>query len=137
MPDSPEVLVRYENGTRFAATCDGYTVSTGKGDDGDTGRDGMGPAQLFVASLGTCIGLYVTAYCKHHGIRCDGLTVELSREVAHAPSRTTKVTAKINLGAPVSPADAEAILQVAHRCHVHYSIEQGMEIAIALAGSDD
>jgi len=136
MPDSPEVVVRYENGTRFSATCDGYTVTTGKGDDGDTRRDGMTPSELFIASLGTCIGLYVASYCRHHGIPCQGMTVELSRETARAPSRTTKVTAVIKLGAALSPQDAEAILHVARHCHVHESIEHGMEVAIALASSD-
>jgi len=136
MPDSPEVVVRYENGTRFTATCDGYTVATGKGDDGDTRRDGMAPSDLFIASLGTCIGLYVASYCRHHDIPCQGMTVELSHETERAPSRTTKVIATINLGAAVSPKDAEAILHVARHCHVHESIEQGMEVAIALASSD-
>ena len=31
-----EILVEYENGTRFAATCDGYKVVSGKGDGGDS-----------------------------------------------------------------------------------------------------
>jgi putative redox protein len=134
MPESPEVVVRYENGTRFTATCDGYTVATGKGDDGDIARDGMAPSQLFIASLGTCIALYVASYCKHHGIACDRLTVELSREIARAPSRTTKITVTVNLGVEVSDSDAEAMLHVARRCHVHESIEQGMEVEIGFAG---
>jgi uncharacterized OsmC-like protein len=97
-----EVLVAYENGTRFVATCDGHQVVTGTGDDGDSSRDGMWPAQLFVASLGMCIGGYVASYCKHHDIPCDDLRVELDRDTAHAPSRTTRVTAKIYLGAELS-----------------------------------
>jgi len=133
MPDPPEVVVRYENGTRFTATCDVYTVTTGKGDDGNAARDGMTPAQLFVASLGACIALYVSGYCKHHGIPCQALTVELDRETARAPSRTTRITARINLGAQVSEQDAAAILQVARQCHVHHSIEQGIEVDIGFA----
>jgi len=42
-----EVLVKYENGFRFSAICKGYTVTTGRGEDGDKKRDGMWPAQLF------------------------------------------------------------------------------------------
>ncbi len=30
-----EVLVKYENGFRFSATCRGYTVTTGRGEDGN------------------------------------------------------------------------------------------------------
>lgn len=128
-----EVLVEYENGARFVASCDGHQVVTGKGDDGNSSRDGMWPAQLFVASLGMCIGGYVASYCLHRGIPCADLRVELDRETARAPSRTTRVTAKIYLGAELSPKDAEAILRVADRCHITNSIRQGMEVVCLLA----
>jgi len=128
-----DVLAEYENGTRFVATCEGHQVVTGKGDDGDTSRDGMYPAQLFVASLGMCIGGYVASYCQHHNIPCDDLRVELDRDTARAPSRTTRVTAKIRLGAELSRKDAKAILRVADQCHITNSIGQGMEVVCLLA----
>ncbi len=34
-------MVNYENGFRFSATCRGYKVTTGRGDDGHQERDGM------------------------------------------------------------------------------------------------
>jgi hypothetical protein len=33
-----EVRVKYENGFRFSATCKGYTVTTGRGEDGHNER---------------------------------------------------------------------------------------------------
>jgi uncharacterized OsmC-like protein len=128
-----EILVAYENGARFVASCNGHQVVTGKGDDGDSSRDGMYPAQLFVASLGMCIGGYVASYCRHHSIPCDGLRVELDRDTARAPSRTTRVTAKIHLGAELSQKDAEAILRVADQCHITNSIRPSMEVVCLLA----
>jgi hypothetical protein len=38
-----EVLVKYENGFRLSAARKGYTVITGRGDDGHKERDGMRP----------------------------------------------------------------------------------------------
>jgi putative redox protein len=128
-----EILVGYESGTRFVASCDGHQVVTGKGDGGNSSRDGMWPAQLFVASLGMCIGGYVASYCKHRNIPCDDLRVELDRDTARAPSRTTRVTAKIYLGAELSHKDAEAILRVADQCHITNSIRQSMEVVCFLA----
>jgi uncharacterized OsmC-like protein len=128
-----EVLVRYDSGTRFTATCGEYTVATGKGDDGDESRDGMWPAQLFAASIGMCIGGYVVSYCQHHGIPYEGMVIELDRETARAPSRTTTLRALIRLPVPVSEKDAKAILQVADRCHITNSIVQGMTVDVSLA----
>ena len=128
-----EVLVEYENGMRFVSMCDGHRVVTGKGDDGDSSRDGMWPAQLFVAALGMCIGGYVASYCNHHDIPCADLRVELERDTARAPSRTIRVTAKIHLGAELSGKDAEAILRVADHCHITNSIRQSVEVVCLLA----
>jgi putative redox protein len=128
-----DVLVEYENGTRFIASCDGHQVVAGKGDDGDNSRDGMWPTQLFVASLGMCIGGYIASYCRHHNIPCADLRIELDRDTARAPSRTTRVTAKIHLDVELSHKDAEAILRVADQCHITNSIKQGMEVVCLLA----
>ncbi len=132
-----EVLVTYDNGHRFAATCHGHTVYTGKGDDGDTSRDGMWPAQMFAAALGMCIGGYVASYCEHHGIPYDDLRIEVDRETADAPSRTTRVTAKIILGAKLSKKDKDAIIRVADRCHITNSIREGMDVVCLLGDASD
>jgi uncharacterized OsmC-like protein len=132
-----EILIHYENGTRFVATCDVYHAVSGKGDDGDSSRDGMWPAQLFAASLGMCIGGYVASYCGHHDIPCQDLRVELSRTTARAPSRTTRVEAKIDLGVKVSQKDAEAILRVADQCHITNSIKQSMDVVCSLVSDTE
>ncbi len=127
-----EVLVEYNNGSRLTATCNGHKVTTGKGEDEDTAADGMWPAQLFVAALGMCIGGYVTSFCQHHGILCQDLRIELSRETARAPSRTARVHVKIHLGAKMSPKEVQAILRVADRCHITKSIDEGMDVVCSV-----
>jgi len=83
-----EVLVKYENGFRFSATCKGYTVTTGRGDDGNQKRDGMWPAQLFEASIGMCIGGYIAKFCKEQDIPYEDITIELSRRIETSPVDT-------------------------------------------------
>ena len=131
------VLVEYEGGTRFRATADGYTVTSGKGTDGDVSRDSMNPTQLWVGALGMCIAAYVLGYCNNHDLPCDDLTVEIDRETAQAPSRMTRLEAKIRLGAPLSEKQRRAILQVADHCYIHKSMKQGMEVDIAFADASE
>ncbi len=142
-----EVLVKYDNGYRFTATCKGYTVTTGRGDDGKTERDGMWPAQLSSASIGMCIGGYIAEYCKKQGINYEDMTVELSRRIErYSPdtassgaelSRTTRIDAKIHLGATLSKQQHQGILEAADNCHITKSIEEGMQIVCSLAGAKD
>ena len=137
-----EVLVNYENGFRFSATCKGYTVTTGRGEDGDDSRNGMWPAQLFEASIGMCIGGYVAKFCKEHGIPYEDMNIELSRRIeadstgttpsGAKPSRTTRIDAKICLGARLSQKQQQGILEAADSCHITESIEKGMQIVCSL-----
>ena len=142
-----EVLVKYDNGYRFTATCKGYTVTTGRGDDGNKERDGMWPAQLFSASIGMCIGGYVAEHCKKQGINYEDMTIELSRRIERYSSdttssgtelsRTTRIDAKIRLGAKLSKEQQQGILEAADKCHITQSITEGMQIVRSLAGAKD
>ena len=128
-----EVLVKYENGFRFSATCRGYTVTTGRGEDSNDKRDGMWPAQLFVASIGMCIGGYVAKFCKEQGIPYDDMTVEMSRRTQGEPSRTTRIDAKIHLDAKLSQEQKQGILHAADCCYITDSIREEMQIVCSLA----
>jgi len=135
-------MVNYENGFRFFATCRGYKVTTGRGDDGHQERDGMWPAQLFEASIGMCIGGYVVKFCKEQGIAYEDMSIELSRRIEAGspattssqakPSRTTRIDARILLGAKLSQEQQQGILEAADSCHITKSIEQGMQIICSL-----
>jgi uncharacterized OsmC-like protein len=137
-----EVLVNYENRFRFSATCKGYTVTTGRGEDGNDSRDGMWPAQLFEASIGMCIGGYVAKFCKEQGIPYEDMKIELSRRIeadstgtnpsGAKPSHTARIDAKIRLGAELSQEQQQGILKAADSCHITKSIEHGMKIVCSL-----
>ena len=142
-----EVLVKSESGFRFSATCREHTVTAERGEDGNTERDGMWPAQLFEASLGMCIGAYIVKYCNEQKIPYDDLTIELSRrlETSSSPAtsaddkrtRTAKINARIRLGEKLSPQQQQDILNAASLCHITRSIEEGIEIICSLAEFDD
>jgi len=127
-----EVLVKHESGFRVSAVCKGYTVTTGRGEDGNDERDGMWPAQLFEASIGMCIGGYIVKFCKGQGIAYDGMTIELSRRTQAEPSRTTRIDAKISLGRKLSQEQQQGILEAADQCHITKSIREGMQIVCSL-----
>jgi uncharacterized OsmC-like protein len=127
-----EVLVKYESGFRFSAVCRGYTITTGRGEDGRKERDGMWPAQLFQASIGMCIGGYIFKFCKEQDIPYENMTIELSRRTEVEPSRTTRIDAKIHPDAKLSPEQKQGVLQAADLYHITESIKEGMQIVCSL-----
>jgi uncharacterized OsmC-like protein len=128
-----EVLVKHESRFRFSAVCRGYTVTTGRGEDGNDKRDGMWPAQLFEASIGMCIGGYIVKFCEEQGIPYDNMTIELSRRTEAETSCTTRIDAKIHLDAKLSQEQIKGVLRAADSCHITNSIRKGMQIVCSLA----
>jgi uncharacterized OsmC-like protein len=94
-----------------------------------------------------CIGGYVAEYCKKQGINYEDMTIELSRRIERYSSdtgpsgaelsRTTRIDAKIRLGAKLSREQQQGILEAADKCHITESITEGMQIVCSLAEAKD
>lgn len=75
-----EILVKLEESLRVSAELDGHTIIT----DQPVSSGGKGilptPYQLFLASLGTCAGVYVADFCAHRGISSDRISIRQTME---------------------------------------------------------
>ena len=102
-----------------------------------------GRLSFFEASIGMCIGGYIAKFCSEQGIPYEDMKIELSRRIetdstettpsGAKPSLTTRIDAKIYLGAKLSQKQQQGILEAADRCHITESIEQWMQIVCSLA----
>lgn len=93
---------------------------------------GFSPPQMFIASLGSCIGVYVVDYCERAGIVCKGMKVHLDWKMAEDPKRISDIRVQIDLPAAIPAAREKAILAVAEHCLVHNTILHTPEVAIQL-----
>ncbi len=92
------------------------------------------PPQLFIASLGTCVGALVAEYCQKVGISTEDMTVDVSFEKAQKPVRLTDVRVTVNLPHGDCSRRLEAIERVAKHCPVHETIETMESVAIEILG---
>ena len=99
---------------------------------GGKGR-GMTPTELFAASLASCIGVLVTAYCRDTKIDATGLTVDLTYEKLEQPSRLGNFKAAIKIPAGGWESRREGVLRAAERCPVHETIRghKGIEFTVS------
>jgi uncharacterized OsmC-like protein len=80
---------------------------------------GPTPPELFVASLGSCVGAFVASYCERAGLDTDGLGVDVSFEKAEDPTRLTDIVVTVNLPHALCEDRERAIRRVAEHCPVH------------------
>jgi uncharacterized OsmC-like protein len=100
---------------------------------------GPQPPQLFVASLGSCIGAFVAQYCEKNNIDAEGMVVEIAFDKADDPTRLVNLRATVKLPKGDCGARVRAIERVAQHCPVHSTIStmEGLEIEILGEGQCD
>lgn len=97
------------------------------------------PPELFVASLGSCIGAFVAQYCEKNGIDDTGMRVDVTFDKADDPTRLVNLKATVMLPNGDCKTRIKAIERVAEHCPVHATIRtmEGLEIEILGEGQCD
>ena len=66
-----EMLIDFPGGSRVDAHFDGLTVPT----DQPPASSAPTPFATFLASIGTCAGIYVLGFCRQRGLPTDGIHI--------------------------------------------------------------
>lgn len=127
-----EVLVRHEQGDRFAIDVRGHRlyVDQPRADGGaDTAPT---PTELLVASLASCVGFYARRYLVRHDLPFEGLSVSATYDMADKPPRVGCVDVRIDLPDGVPAQRLPALLAVASHCTVHNTLQNPPAVDIRL-----
>lgn len=126
--------IKYIDGKKFSAQNRAHTVIIDQPKENNGQDQGPTPPELFIDSLGSCIGVYVLAFCKNTGLNPDGMKIILDWEKAgDKPARIKSIKAKIELPNADIGARKAALLKVAESCLIHETIKHQPEINIELA----
>ncbi len=118
-----EMIIEFPGGAKVDAHFGPYTVQT---DQPPPGGEGTAPTpfELFLASLGTCAGIYVLNFCRKRGISTEGIRI-LQR--SHSNPETGMVE-KVALEIQVPPSFPKeyysALVHSAELCKVKKTLEQ-------------
>ncbi|WXG44848.1 MAG: OsmC family protein [Promethearchaeati archaeon SRVP18_Atabeyarchaeia-1] len=118
---------------KFEAECRGHKVIIDQPEE-DGGSDaGMSPIELFVASLGSCIGYFASVFCRRRKIAAGGLKVDLSWGWSENPHRIGSIEARITLPAKLAQKERAGLLRMVEECTVHNTLKVKPEIRILLS----
>jgi ribosomal protein S12 methylthiotransferase accessory factor len=112
------MTITFPGGAAVDAHFKGFTVHT----DQRVEYGGRGaapePFDLFLASLGTCAGLFALRFCQQRGIATEGLGVTLAVERDPEAKRLAAVRLEIQLPPGFPEKYREAIARAADQCTV-------------------
>jgi putative redox protein len=118
-----DMIVTFPGGARVDAQFGSQTIRTDQ--PPQAGGDGSAPAPfaLFLASIGTCAGIYVLGFCRQRGLPTDGVRVVQRMDV----NPRTGMIASIGLDIEVPPAFPQkyhdALVRAASQCAVKKHLE--------------
>jgi putative redox protein len=130
-----EMKIRFPGGKRVYADYDGFEIRTDQ--NPDSGGEGTAPEpfDLFLASLGTCAGIYVYSFCAKRGISIEGLGLTMSW-TRDADKKLGGVRIAIELPPGFPPKYHDAVVRAAERCTVKRVMESppAIETVVEAAG---
>jgi ribosomal protein S12 methylthiotransferase accessory factor len=125
-----DMHIRFPGGKRVYADYKGFTIETDQprkegGDD-----SAPEPFSLFLASLGTCAGVYVLYFCEERQIDTAGLQMMLSFEKDAQTHLVSRVGMQIQLPPGFPPKYKKAVIKAAQLCTVKRNIANPPEFTI-------
>jgi len=85
-----------------------------------TNQDGTAPAPfaLFLASIGTCAGIYVKNFCDQRGITAENIEITQKMDVDPMTRMIRKITLSINFPEEFPEKYKDAVIRAADQCAV-------------------
>lgn len=118
-----EMIIDFPGGAKVDAHFGGFTVRTDQPPSGGGEDSAPTPFALFLASIGTCAGIYVLGFCRQRGLSTDG--IRIIQRMHSDPM--THLIGQIDLEIQVPPSFPqqyyEALVRSANLCAVKRHLE--------------
>lgn len=128
-----DMEVYFDGNKKVFADVNGFTIKTDQAPR--SGGDGAYPEPftLFLASLGTCAGIFVKFFCDQRGI--DTTNIKLSQDQKFDPVRKMigQIDIKIHVPADFPEKYENAMVQTASLCSVKKHLREDIDISVSVA----
>ena len=121
-----EMIIDFPGGARVDAHFGPFTVPT----DQPPYSTAPIPFATFLASIGTCAGIYVLGFCQQRGISAEGIRLVQNLEVNPMTGMVTKVNLDIQVPSDFPEKYKPAIIRAADQCAVKKHFEHPPKIEV-------
>ncbi|RLE10861.1 osmotically inducible protein OsmC [Candidatus Aerophobetes bacterium] len=118
-----DMEVVFPGGKKVNAIYKGFTIQTDQPRDNGGGGSAPTPFDLFLASIGTCTGIYVLLFCQARHIPTDKIKLILRTERNSETKMITRIIVEIQLPPEFPEKYKEHLVRVAGKCSVKKHLE--------------
>jgi putative redox protein len=116
--------ITFEGGKVVAAHTRGHIIKTDQPVDNGGENVAPTPFDLYLASIGTCAGVYIKSFCDNRKISTDDIRIIQKTEFDLDTGLPIDITIDIQLPADFPEKYRESVINVAELCKVKKSISK-------------
>jgi len=118
-----DMKISFPGGKKVDAIYEGFTIETDQSKDDGSKGSAPAPFDLFLASIGTCTGIYVLLFCQARHIPTEKLKLILHTERNRETGMISKIAIEILLPPKFPEKYREQLIKVAGKCSVKKHLE--------------
>jgi ribosomal protein S12 methylthiotransferase accessory factor len=113
-----DMIIDFPGGSRVDAHFRGHTIAT----DQPPVNSAPMPFEVFLASIGTCAGIYVLGFCKQRNLPTEGIRI-VQRNHAASNGMVEKIDLEIQVPPAFPTQYYDALVRSAELCKVKKTLE--------------
>ena len=123
--------ITFEGGKVVTALYNGHAIKTDQPLDNGGGDIAPAPFDLYLASIGTCAGIYVKSFCMQRGIATDNIRIMQSMDYDFDKGMIGKIKLEIELPHDFPDKYRDAVIKAANLCAVKKHLLDPPEIEVS------
>lgn len=112
----------FEGEKVVTALFNGHSIRTDQPKDNGGGASAPAPFDLYLASIGTCAGIYVKSFCDKRGISLEGIKIFQNVTWDEKTDLPSDITIEIKLPPGFPEKYRESVVSAAELCKVKKSV---------------
>lgn len=118
-----EMIIDFPGGAKVDAHFNGFTVATDQPVIGGGDNSAPSPFNVFLASIGTCAGIYVLGFCRQRGLPTEGIRIIEKVQRNPASGMVDKIDLEIQVPPSFPQKYYDALVRSADQCAVKKHLE--------------
>ena len=127
------VAISFPGGKLVDARIGRFTIRTDQAESAGGYGSAPEPFDLFLASIGSCAGIFAWNFCQARGLSTQGMALRMHCERDPVRKRFTRITLELELPAGFPERYRDAIARAMELCSVKRHILEAPEFRIELS----
>ncbi len=114
--------ITFDGGKKITAHLKGHTIETDQSENSGGKNSAPTPFELYLASIGTCAGIYVKSFCDNRNIPAENIKIIQTAQYDKKTGLPINISLDIKLPPDFPEKYRAAVISVAELCKVKKSI---------------